>query len=75
MPSKSLAAWGLGTIATYMGKVKAKYCQMTASHNASDMHMWYAIAITRLEGNMLLYLALLSYLTSLKMNEKLFFSP
>ena len=32
-----------------MGKVKAKYRQMTAGHNAGNRHMWYPIAVKSLE--------------------------
>ena len=50
MLSKPLVAWGLITIAKSMGKVKAKYRQMPAGHNAGN-NLWYPIAVKSLECN------------------------
>ena len=58
--SNLLAAWGLITIAKSMGKVKAKYRQMPASHNAGNKHMRYPIAVKSREHNSHLNSQLLS---------------
>ena len=44
-----------------MGKVKAKYRQMTAGHNAGNRHVWYPIAVKSLERNSHLHSRLLPY--------------
>ena len=44
-----------------MGKVKAKYRQMTACHNAGNRHAWYPFGIKSLERNSHLNSQLLPY--------------
>ena len=61
MPSKPLAAWVLITTTKSVGKVKAKYRQVTAGHNAGNRHMWYPIAVKNLERNSHLNSPLLPY--------------